>query len=332
MSSHSCPQPPAAPQHAHYPQPPQQHHSLAPDQARPFQPNVALHEQNGVALLNAMMEAATGVPAVHDQPPPQLTAAQLVARDDIARQIAAQAAAVRQSFERSAARTPAGGATAAAASHMARLHRKRTFEAGLGAYQLGVAPEVLQSQRRAANFRQFRSPVAGYTRDTSGGSRTSQPGAMPTLPTTLSVTHQPPRPKKEARPRTSDGIVLRAHPEDLTVTYNDVVCGKGKTTSSLVGNQRYKVWIDLHKESFAKAFSDGERRGIAVKIVDSVTGGVPPGRFLSLDIHTGLWYNVGKDRAVGITLEALMAETGRMKPVQPARKASVRRTFTSKAA
>jgi len=63
-----------------------------------------------------------------------------------------------------------------------------------------------------------------------------------------------------------------------------------------------------------------------------VIGANPNGRFLSLDIHSGLWYDVGFDRAVAITYENLLAESGRMYSSSPKKMASVKRTFVSKAA
>ena len=107
--------------------------------------------------------------------------------------------------------------------------------------------------------------------------------------------------------------------------------GKGKTTSNLVGNQRYQVWIDLHREQFAKSFYEEDRRNIATSIVNAVIGANPNGRFLSLDIHSGLWYDVGFNRAVAITYENLLAESG-MNSSSPKKAASVKRTFVSKAA
>lgn len=108
--------------------------------------------------------------------------------------------------------------------------------------------------------------------------------------------------------------------------------GKGTTTSALVGNQRYQVWIDLHREQFAKSFSEESRRNISTSIVNAVISANPKGRFLSLDIHSGLWYDVGFNRAVAITYENLLAESGMMHCSSPKKAASVKRTFASKAA
>ncbi|KAL7530036.1 hypothetical protein ACHAWF_003211 [Thalassiosira exigua] len=294
-------------------------------------------------------------------------------RDDIMNQIASQAASVLRTFEKNGAKRKhtISSATAAAAQHMASVNRKRKFENQLAARAASaVAAERKQAQPPAAPVSaEWGNPTSGMFYSAIA-SHTSRPASVqaarpedfqpPSGPPGLGhqqvhwqhQTHQQqhmqqphyhqqqPLPGAEQKrrapppgPRVSDGIVLRATPTDITVSYNDVVCGKGKTTSSLVGNQRYKVWIDLHKEAFAKAPSVEDRRDVARSVVNAVQASVPEGRFLSLDIHTGLWYDVGRDRAVGITMEALMAETGMMKAVRP-RPAGrqAQRTFVPRAA
>lgn len=274
------------------------------------------------------------------------TIAALASRDNIMKQIASQAASVRRTFEAhpSKRKHAVSSATAAAAQHMASLNRKRKFENHLAV----AAPTPGEFVWNKSTSQTFHSPIASFTRpekvrQVSNASVTTEhpiPMVRPDVvvantdvalvaPTTLPT-------------RVSDGIVLKSSPQDITVSYNDVVCGKGKTTSSLVGNQRYKVWVNLHKAKFAKAGYDMDaRRNIACSIVDAVGTSVPQGRFLSLDIHTGLWYDVGRARAVGITMETLMSETGMMScknqgmmmhPGAMVRRASIPRTFTSKAA
>ena len=278
-------------------------------------------------------------------------------RHDIMQQIASQAASVRQTFEKNKRKRAVSSATAAAAQHMAQLNRKRKFEDNLRSTAATTSSNSTDDQQHQHSQQQqhqtrgptpteqylwkqtsrnFHSAIAayGYTRPENGMQQ-----QMAIVPTQQQQAQAP------ARPRVSDGIVLKSNPQDITVSYNDVVCGTGKTTSSLVGNQRYKVWVNLHKETFTKALYENVRREVACSIVNAVQGSVPAGRFLSLDIHTGLWYDIGYDRAVAITLETLMAETGTMMMnganavkagtyTQPgvAKKASVQRVYVSKAA
>jgi len=250
-------------------------------------------------------------------------------RDVIMKEIANHAATVRRTFEahQTKRKHTVSSATAAAAHHMASLNRKRKFENNLAIRATTAAANIEGGAQPGFIWNRsshtFHSPIASFTRPEKKHNPCSNSSANPT---------------NEAATRISDGIVLKASPQDIIVSYNDIVCGKGKTTSTLVGNQRYKVWINLHKEAFAKAPYEEDRRKIACSIVNAVATSVPQGRFVSLDIHTGLWYDVGYERAAGITLETLMAETGMMRNhgmmAHPhgARQARIPRVFTSKAA
>jgi hypothetical protein len=260
---------------------------------------------------------------------------QSASRDDIMKEIANQAATVRRTFEahQSKRKNTVSSATAAAAHHMASLNRKRKFENSLVIRANSVAVNVdrkgvvVPPDHNVWNrtSRTFHSPIASFTRPEK--KRTVSVGSS-----SNSSTH------REAAPRVSDGIVLRATPRDITVSYNDVVCGKGKTTSTLVGNQRYQVWVDLHKEAFAKALYPEGRQKIARSIVNAVSTSVPQGRFLSLEVQTGLWYDVGYERAMGITLETLMNEAGMVRnhgmvaKCHGMRQPTVQRAFASRAA
>lgn len=263
----------------------------------------------------------------------------LTSRDDIMQQIASHAASVRRTFEahHSKRKHTVSSATAAAAQHMASLNRKRKFENNLvnratdaGICDEKAAPEAIWKHKSHT----FHSPIASFTRPEK--SRQVSNASSSRVPASIPIRSVSTVRKRRATPRVSDGIVLKAFPNYITISYNDVVCGKGKTTSSLVGNQRCKVWINLHKEAFAKAFYDEDRRNIAHSIVNAVTTSVPQGRFLSLDVNSGLWYDVGYERAVGITWEMLVAESGMMNPTRvvqsPVESPALPRVFTSKAA
>eukprot|EP00585_Thalassiosira_rotula_P001343 CAMPEP_0196144178 /NCGR_PEP_ID=MMETSP0910-20130528/15413_1 /TAXON_ID=49265 /ORGANISM="Thalassiosira rotula, Strain GSO102" /LENGTH=265 /DNA_ID=CAMNT_0041405773 /DNA_START=25 /DNA_END=822 /DNA_ORIENTATION=+ len=257
---------------------------------------------------------------------------QPISRDVIMKEIANQAAAVRRTFEaHETKRKQTSSATAAAAHHMASLNRKRKFENSLiiratAAANNNNAAEPDHVWMKTSNT--FHSPIASFTR----------PEKKHVVSVGESINNSSSLNQETMDPRISDGIILKGSPHDITVSYNDVVCGKGRTTSTLVGNQRYKVWIDLHKGAFAKAFDEYHRRKIACSIVDAVATSVPQGRFISLDVHSGLWYDLGYARAVGITLEALMDETGMTRNhgmvAHPCgvRPANVPRTLVSRAA
>jgi len=249
-------------------------------------------------------------------------------RDYILEQLFNQASSVRRTFEESShyasskRKHTVSSATAAAAQHMASLNRKRKFQHRIWTAPTSVVPVATpfsysllaaaaadideeaialpssQGSSKKARFT-FHSPISRYTwldKDPM------QPQLAPSLAPTNCAVEAP----RLAQPL---DIVLKAHPADFTLTYNDVICGSGATTSSLIGNQRFKVWIDAHKSSFARSSSLYQDSQIARSVVNTVTSSVPPGRFLSLDMRTGLWFDVGYERAVDIALEALATES-----------------------
>jgi hypothetical protein len=247
-----------------------------------------------------------------------------VSRDNIMNAIADQALNVRRTFEAdpSKRKRTVSSATAAAAEHMASLNRKRKLEnhLALRAQAASTASPAIALPSPAFN------PVSRFNR----------PGKVRVVSTDSSNGNAS---TPIRRPRVSGGLTLKSSQQDIMVTNNDVVCGKGKTTTSLVGNQRYKVWVDLHKDAFAKAPNEEDRRRVACSVVNAVSSSLPEGRFLSLDIHSGYWYDVGYDRAVGITMETLMVESGMMwnmnmatRPVARPTKNASPRVFASKAA
>ena len=271
----------------------------------------------------------------------------LTSRDDIMSQIAAQAANVRRTFEKAPSRRKhaVSSATAAAAQHMASLNRKRKFETDFSItdpataaaqQQQIVPPPGYDGLVWKQSSHTFHSPIASFTRPEKSRqvSNASAPAVMTHPPQQQAMVMEEVPSQPAPAPRVSDGIILNSTTGSIIVSYNDVVCGKGKTTCSLVGNQRYKVWINLHKDAFAKALDDAEKRKIACSIVNAVSSSVPAGRFLSMDVHSGMWFDVGNERAVGIIMETLYAECGMMNRQEPpkGRRNSVQRTLTSRAA
>lgn len=203
-------------------------------------------------------------------------------------QIASQAAKVRENFESRKRQTAVSSATAAAALHMANLNKRRKLEQGIINNESDVGD--LQSSL-SSKGRQFHSAIASFTR--------SEPKTI------------------VAAPHVSDnGIKLKSYAGDIRVGPNDAIQGNGKTTQSLVGNKRFRVWIDLHSASFAKAPSQDDRIHIATSVVNTVCGSKPPGRFLAMDITSGLWYEMGHDSAVSMTMNALHQAAGNASPVK----------------
>lgn len=229
-------------------------------------------------------------------------------RDEIMQQIASQAANVRQNFEASSRKrqTTVSSATAAAALHMANLNKRRKLEQGIINYESDVGDGLPSLSSKG---RQFHSAIASFTR---------------------------PEPKKVimAAPHVSDdGIKLKSYAGDIHVGPNDVIQGNGKTTQSLVGNKRYRVWIDLHSASFAKALSQDDRIHIATSVVNTVCGSKPPGRFLAMDITSGMWCEMPQESAVSMTMNVLHQAAGNASQVKHStHHQAAQNTFVSRAA
>lgn len=243
-----------------------------------------------------MSTFATSHQAAQPQRSPSHTpSSESSSRDDIMAMISLQAASVRRTFEESdnkRRKNYNSSATAAAAHHMAAISRKRKFETSIAAVTTPLQRNTI-----------FHSAIALCTRPEAKRSRPHGSARSPTSSSNNKIKFPSPGPK------VLDGLVLRTGGSSvIQLNYNDVICGKGKTTANLVGNQRFNVWLDLHKESFAKSLNDEDRRRCAEKIVHAIHQSVPSGRFLSLDFLTGVWRDVGNERGVDIVMDAL--ETG----------------------
>ena len=224
-------------------------------------------------------------------------------RADILMQIAHQADSVRRAFENVRTRNTVSTVTAAVAQEMASINKKRKTQ------ETPTLP-------RKASTSHFHSRIAHMTR--SDNTRLSVSAPLTPRPCGF-----------------SNGITLNAPSHQIQITNNDVVCGSGKSINELVGNRRFRVWVDLHSKSFAKSLRAEDRLKIARSIVHTIQSCVPRGRFLSMDPHSGTWYDVGYERAVRITIEVLSHEMmmyPAISPVKPAVANSKRTTYASMAA
>ena len=197
-------------------------------------------------------------------------------RDNILQQLLDRASDVRRTFEQSSSASKrkhtVSSATAAAALHMASINRKRKFESRL--------PSSFDKSNT------FQRPISRY-------------------PTCVSTSEQTHAAKDEVF---NSFVSKQILPKDLT--YNDVVFFGADYDTSHVGNQRFKVWIDIHKSSFARASTHDDKTLVATSLVNTVMSSVPSGRFFSVSVHdsgaTDLRYNkLGYDKSVEIVMESL---------------------------
>lgn len=66
-----------------------------------------------------------------------------------------------------------------------------------------------------------------------------------------------------------------AHPSaEIAICNNDVICGTGTITSSLIGNRRFELLVDLHQRSYVDAADGDGREKVTKSLVDTVRGSV----------------------------------------------------------
>ena len=85
---------------------------------------------------------------------------------------------------------------------------------------------------------------------------------------------------------------------------NDVLCGKGRSSISHPGNQRFRELIDANRGEYARA-TRKQKACLANAIVDLIRNAQPPGRFLLRDVETGRWYDIGRNRSFEKTSQSL---------------------------
>lgn len=101
---------------------------------------------------------------------------------------------------------------------------------------------------------------------------------------------QPPPPKVEVLPR-GIGPVREPNP-------NDVLCGRGGRINSHEGNVQFREIVNSLKHTYlAKTTKKLEKAHIAAQIVTKIRNMNPPGRFLKEDGSSGMWYDIGDEKA-----------------------------------
>lgn len=220
-------------------------------------------------------------------------------------QIAQQANSVREAFEDVPRQNVVSKETAAAAALMASMNKKRSAK-----------PE----QASLSSTRHFHSSIAHITSSRS------------------------PNTNSHKAPPATQGAAAKVSPVQsqalanvlLQLNKNDVVVSGNEFARDLVGNRRFRVWIDLHYESFSRASDADERFKIARSIVDTIHSSIPTGRFLAMSL-SGALCDVGYERAIGVTLSILqlqiknLPKTPQVKPVSPPTTCE-RKTYNSSAA
>ncbi|KAL7525737.1 hypothetical protein ACHAXR_001135, partial [Thalassiosira sp. AJA248-18] len=79
---------------------------------------------------------------------------------------------------------------------------------------------------------------------------------------------------------------------------HDVLSGRGGRINSHPGNVHFRTMVDSYKREYLDPRTKkAEKARIAARIVSNVRNSDPPGRFLKEDAHTGVWIEIGDERA-----------------------------------
>jgi len=93
--------------------------------------------------------------------------------------------------------------------------------------------------------------------------------------------------------------------ESLTPHDHDVLCGRGGNINTHPGNEAFRNYVERRKKVYLTARFKREKRIITDSIIDEIKSRDPPGRFLSLDSKSKLWYDIGMEKARDKTSQAL---------------------------
>jgi len=85
---------------------------------------------------------------------------------------------------------------------------------------------------------------------------------------------------------------------------HDVLCGRGGGTNNHAGNESFRDLVNERKRTYLNS-SKREKPLVSRSIVEAVRNRKPPGRFLTKDDKTGLWNDIGDQKAREKTSQAL---------------------------
>ena len=85
---------------------------------------------------------------------------------------------------------------------------------------------------------------------------------------------------------------------------NDVLSGRGGGTNNHPGNEKFRELVHSKKVLYVNS-SKREKALVSCAIVDFIRNQSPPGRFLQRDEKSGLWYDIGDQKAREKTSQAL---------------------------
>eukprot|EP00538_Stauroneis_constricta_P012986 CAMPEP_0119550948 /NCGR_PEP_ID=MMETSP1352-20130426/4365_1 /TAXON_ID=265584 /ORGANISM="Stauroneis constricta, Strain CCMP1120" /LENGTH=603 /DNA_ID=CAMNT_0007596941 /DNA_START=149 /DNA_END=1960 /DNA_ORIENTATION=+ len=112
--------------------------------------------------------------------------------------------------------------------------------------------------------------------------------------------------KSTAKPRPEIVVPPRGIGPIVDPNINDVLCGRGGRINSHAGNIQFREMVQSRKKIYlAKSTEKLEKAHIAARIVREIRSMDPPGRFLKEDRDTGLWFDIGDQKAIKKSGQAL---------------------------
>uniref|UniRef100_A0A7S1VBN3 DUF6824 domain-containing protein n=1 Tax=Grammatophora oceanica TaxID=210454 RepID=A0A7S1VBN3_9STRA len=85
---------------------------------------------------------------------------------------------------------------------------------------------------------------------------------------------------------------------------HDVLCGRGGAVNNHAGNVSYRRVVEKNKPVYHTC-KLSQRVLLSQSIVEAISGQKPPGRFLSFDKKTKMWFDIGTMAAIRKTSQAL---------------------------
>ena len=93
--------------------------------------------------------------------------------------------------------------------------------------------------------------------------------------------------------------------EIVTPHDHDVLCGRGGNINTHPGNEAFRNFVEKRKKVYLTSRFKREKRIITDSIIEDIKRRDPPGRFLSQNPKSKLWFDIGLEKARDKTSQAL---------------------------
>jgi len=145
-----------------------------------------------------------------------------------------------------------------------------------------------------------KSPPPSHAQDPAGAGAAFPPLPSPIVDPAASAHHSQQQAAQASAPVVADN-------NEIQVSHQDVLFGRGGQTNRHIGNLRYRDIIALHRADYVRA-SKVEKPNVARRIVKAIRTGKNPGRFLRKG-DDGKWQEVSDKEASWKASQALREKT-----------------------